>query len=223
MEVIRLINIWYKYPGANDYALKNINLALEDSKLYFVTGPNGAGKTTLLLVIAGLLEPSEGEVVFRNKPLNKQLPEARRFFGVLFQNPEHMLFNPTVYDEIAYVLRQLMDDEDEIRKRVYETLDQLGLREEILNRLTHMLSYGEKKLVALASILSYDPDILLLDEPFTNLSQKYVDKIMEIISLYKRRGKTVLVAGHEQEFQHDEIDEVIILENGEIVNHKILS
>lgn len=223
MEVIKLVNIWYKYPGANDYALKNINLVFEDSKIYFINGPNGAGKTTLLLIIAGLIEPVRGEVIFRGKPLKQQLPIARRYFGLLFQNPEHMLFNPTVYDEIAYVLRQLISDEEEIRERVHETIKCLGLEKTILNKYTYMLSYGEKKLVALAAILSYEPDILLLDEPFTNLSLKYLDKIKKIISNYKRNGKTVIVAGHEQEFQHEEIDEIILLENGEVIDHIVYS
>ena len=197
MPLLELQGVWYKYPGSPDYALRDVSLVVEEAKVYVVAGPNGAGKTTLLLVMAGLLEPERGRVLFRGKPLKEQLPGARRHIGLLFQNPEHMLFNPVVYDEIAYVPRQLYTSEEYVRRAVEEAAEMVGLKHELLMRPTHMLSYGEKKLVALASILSYKPRLLLLDEPYTNLSRDYVEKINNIIRRHVEEGDSAVIVCHE--------------------------
>jgi cobalt/nickel transport system ATP-binding protein len=197
MPLLELQGVWYKYPGAPDYALRDVSLVVGEGQAYIVAGPNGAGKTTLLLVMAGLLEPERGEVLFKGRPLKEQLPGARRHIGLLFQNPEHMLFNPVVYDEIAYVPRQLYASEEDVRRAVEEAAEMVGLKHELLNRPTHMLSYGEKKLVALASILSYKPQLILLDEPYTNLSQEYVGKINSIISRHISDGGSAVIVCHE--------------------------
>ncbi len=219
MPLIKLENIWFRYPGGKDYVLKNINLSFNKGRTYLITGPNGAGKSTLLMIIAGLLTPSKGRVLFREKPLVKQLPEARRYIGILFQNPEHMLFNPTVYDEIAYVLRQLFRDEAFIRKKVCESLKLLGMDKRLLNRPIHSLSYGEQKLVAIASIISYDPEILLLDEPFTNLSWNFVKRINTIIDMYRGMNKTIIIVSHKHELRYRDVDEIIVLSRGKIIKH----
>ena len=197
MGILELKNIWFKYPGMENYVLKGISLELESGKTYFVTGPNGAGKTTLLMVAAGLLKPEKGEVIFQGKQLSKQLPEARRHIGVLFQNPEAMLFNPIVYDEVAYGLRQILSSQEEIDRKVKDAIRKIGLSENILHRLVHRLSYGEKKLVAFASIISYDPKVLLLDEPFTNLSYENIEHVVSVILDFKSRGKAILIVGHD--------------------------
>ncbi len=217
MPILEARDVWFRYPGSRDYALKGINLALEQGQLYNITGPNGAGKSTLLLVLAGLLEPERGSILFRGRPLRDQLPSARRYIGILFQNPEHMLFNPIVYDEIAYTLRQIHSNENEIHKRVSQAVEALGLRRDILSRPTHALSYGEKKLVALASIISYDPEILLLDEPYTNLAPRYIEKINRIIESYISQKRTVVVVSHENPYLPQSIPTVrIYMDSGEI-------
>ncbi len=217
MGILELRNIWFKYPGMENYVLKGISLELKSGKTYFITGPNGAGKTTLLMVAAGLLKPEKGEVIFQGKPLSKQLPEARRHIGVLFQNPEAMLFNPTVYDEVAYGLRQILSSQEEIDRKVKDTIRRIGLNENILYKLVHKLSYGEKKLVAFASIISYDPKVLLLDEPFTNLSHENIEQIMSIILDFKSKGKTILMVGHDSSGMKENIvDKKFYLDNGEL-------
>ncbi len=208
--------IWYKYPRTDQWVLKDLDIALEKHKVILVTGPNGAGKTTLILILAGLLEPQKGEVLLHGKPLKQQLPEARRYIGVLFQNPETMLFNPIVYDEIAFAPRQLLDNEEIIEKRIHSVLEQIGLNKEYLNKHTFKLSYGEKKLIAIASILSYDPEILLLDEPLTNLSRKYKDKILELIKNWREQGKAILIASHDIEEYINIYDYCYILRSGKL-------
>ncbi len=217
MALLKLVNIWYKYPGTDQYALKNIDLELYRGKTYLVTGPNGAGKSTLLMIMAGLLKPVKGQVLFRDKPLDEQIPSIRRFFGLLFQNPEDMLFNPRVYDEIAFALRQLLRDEEEVREKILGIIGELGIPQNILDKPVHMLSYGEKKLVALASILVYDPLIILLDEPYTNLADKYIEKINKYVLRARENGKTIVIASHRYYVDKELFDEEIYIEKGEIL------
>ncbi len=213
---IELINVFYRYPGQQDYALKDINIAFEEGRNYLITGPNGAGKTTLLLLIAGLLKPEKGDVLLNGLSLAKQLPNARRFFGVLFQNPDLMLFNPTVYDEITYSIRQICNDEKEIEARVKNLLKFFELEDSILNKPVYTLSYGYKKIVALISILIYNPKILLLDEPHTNLSRKFTEKVRKVIVMNKEYGGITIIASHNRHIYRDLIDCTIYLTNGKI-------
>ncbi len=209
--------IWYRYPGMDQWVLRNLDIALEKHKVILVTGPNGSGKTTLILILAGLLEPQMGEVLLHGKPLKEQLPGARRYIGVLFQNPETMLFNPIVYDEIAFAPRQVFCDEEIVEKKIHSVLEQLGLSKEYLNRHTFKLSYGEKKLIAIASIISYDPEVLLLDEPLTNLSRRYKDKILKLIRNWRGQGKAILIASHDIEEYVDIYDKCYVLESGRLI------
>ncbi|MCD6195443.1 MAG: ABC transporter ATP-binding protein [Staphylothermus sp.] len=211
--------IWYKYPRTDRWVLKDLDIALEKHKIILVTGPNGAGKTTLILILAGLLEPQKGKVLLHGEPLKEQLPGARRYIGVLFQNPETMLFNPIVYDEIAFAPRQLFDEEA-VKKKIHIVLEQLGLNKEYLNKHTFKLSYGEKKLIAIASIISYDPEILLLDEPLTNLSRKYKDKILELIRNWREQGKAILIASHDVEEYTNIYDSCYILKYGKLIENR---
>lgn len=196
--MLRLVDIWFRYPGG-DYVLRGFSTEFRRGELVLVTGPNGSGKTTLIMVSAGLLEPERGEVLFMERPLKRQLPWARRHIGVLFQDPEYMLFNPTVYDEIAFVPRQVSRDEEEVRERVLWAVEALGIPQDLLKRPVHRLSYGEKKLVALASVISYGPDILLLDEPLEGLSKRYRERVIELVREWASKRGPVVVALHERE------------------------
>ncbi len=216
MALLKLEKVWYRYPGSRDYVLKNISLEFSGSRVYVVTGPNGAGKSTLLLVAAGLLKPCRGSVYYMGKPLHELIPGIRREFGLLFQNPETMLFNPIVYDEIAYALRQIYSDHRVVDRFVRESLDKVGLDPSILERPTHMLSYGEKKLVALASIIAYRPRILLLDEPYTSLSIDYTHRINELIKRFRDNGCLVIIVSHDIGYVEELYDHIIYMEKGSI-------
>ena len=218
MSLVKLVNVWYRYPGSKEYALKNINIELNRSKIYLVTGPNGAGKTTLLLVMAGLLKPTRGSVYFNNELIHIQVPSVRRYIGLLFQNPETMLFNPTVYDEIAYALRQIHRDHKIIDNIINNVFTELEIDRGLLEKPTHMLSYGEKKLVALASIIVYNPTLLLLDEPYTNLSKKYIDKINELITRYREEGRTIVIVSHDTTYCRYIVDQTFYMDSGKIIN-----
>ena len=188
---LSLRDVWFRYPGS-EWVLKGVDAEFVGGTAYVVEGVNGAGKTTLLLIMSGLLEPQKGEVLLNGEPITGDRPEIRRMFGILFQSPDYMLFNPTVYEEIAYGPRQLMNEE-EVERAVRSALRAVGLPEDYLKRPTYALSYGEKKLVALASIISYSPDILLLDEPCSNLSPTFIKRVCSIVSEAVKRGGLVII------------------------------
>jgi len=210
--MLRVENVYFKYPGGLE-VLRGVSFTANKGEVVAVVGPNGSGKTTLLMVAAGLLEPSRGLVLLDGKPLREQLPEARRRIGLVFQDPDDQLFNPTVYDEIAFTLRQILPTERDVNRRVFEVAGKFKL-ENILDKPPYKLSIGEKRRVTLASILAYDPEVLLLDEPTANLSSRYVEEIEEILMEAKKSHKTVTVASHDVEFIARVADRIYILNNG---------
>lgn len=214
--LLELREVRFRYGKGQPWILDNISMGFEAGRVYCIIGENGSGKTTLLLVMAGLLEPSEGEVLLEGRPLGEQLPGARRRIGILFQNPEIMLFNPTVLDEIAYGPRQLFPEKEAIRRAV-ETARRLGI-EGLLDRPTSSLSFGEKKIVALASILSYDPDIVLLDEPLSNLHPSRKMRVLETISDLAGDGKLVVVTSPDDAILPGACDFKLILRGGRIIS-----
>ncbi len=212
-------NLWFSYDGRT-WVLRGVSLEVKPGEVVVVMGPTGCGKTTLLLLLAGLLKPSKGEVYYNSKPLQSLLPSIKRYIGFLFQDPDDQLFNPSVYDEIAFSLRTLGLGEDKIRERVHSIARTLGLTS-VLKRQPYRLSVGEKKKVALASILVYDPSILFLDEPTANLDYSTTVFIEKLIVEAKSKGKTVIIASHDLDFTLRIADKIYVLVNGSIASeHK---
>ncbi|MCS7365339.1 MAG: energy-coupling factor ABC transporter ATP-binding protein, partial [archaeon GB-1867-035] len=137
--------------------------------------------------------------------------------GILFQNPEDQIFNPTVYEEISFTLNQLKLERDRVISKVHEVLYEVGLDVGILNRSLYKLSLGEKQLIALASTIVHDPDIILLDEPTSNLSLRASKKVEEVIRNLRNKGKVVVLATHDVELAARISDEVILLINGKVI------
>ncbi|MEM0458459.1 MAG: ABC transporter ATP-binding protein [Thermofilaceae archaeon] len=207
-------DLWVSYPGAG-VVLKGVSLRLKRGEIAFVIGPNGAGKTTLLLTLAGLLKPDRGEVLLDGRSLWEQIPGARRRIGVLFQNPDDQLFNPTVRDELFFTLNQLGLPEGEKQERVQKVAQELGVAH-LLDRPTFALSAGEKKRVALASILVYEPEILLLDEPTANLDPATTALLVSTVCKARSRGKAILIATQDTTLAESLADRVILLNEGTI-------
>ena len=182
--VLSLSGAWFRF--AKEYVLKGADLEVREGELAVLVGPMGSGKSTLLYAASGLLELERGELSIDGEPFEER---HRREVGLVFQNPEDQLFNPTVRDEIAYALRT-MGKEDE--GRVLEAAREVGI-EGLLDKNPFKLSYGQKKLVALASVLVYSPKYLLLDEPTANLDKKSYARVLEIVT----RRKGAVVATHE--------------------------
>ncbi|MEM2005593.1 MAG: ABC transporter ATP-binding protein [Zestosphaera sp.] len=210
---LQLRGVWFRYSRNEDYVLRGVDLELRDSELAVITGPNGSGKTTLILVAAGLLKPEAGEVLLDGRSIYDQLPLARRRIGVTFQNPDDQFFNATVYDEIAFALRQLEGDEGVIRERVAEVARRLRV-EHLLSRPPYRLSGGEKTKVALAAVLIYNPEILLLDEPTAYLTRESKEEVLRALKDLKCLGRAVAITTNDPEVARLRADKTYTLANG---------
>ncbi len=198
-------DLWFKY--SEEYILKGVSGKVEWGKALAIVGPTGCGKSTLLFVLSGLLKPERGVVRLDGGEIKK------KDVGLLFQTPDDQLFNPTVFDEIAYSLRTMGIGENEVKKKVAEIAQYLGI-EGLLHKKPHKLSVGQKKLVALASVLVYDPPVLLLDEPSTNLDARSLEKIRRVMADWKKSNRIVIFSTHDPDFALEMADEICELEGG---------
>jgi energy-coupling factor transport system ATP-binding protein len=169
-------NLTFTYMQGTPFektALKNINLRIEDGEFLGIIGHTGSGKSTLIQHFNGLLKPISGKVVINGLDTSgKNLKELRRHVGIVFQYPEHQLFEETVYKDIAFGLRRQNVPEDEIRRIIMEVIAVVGLDESVLEKSPFELSGGQKRRVAIAGVLAMKPSILILDEPTAGLDPR---------------------------------------------------
>lgn len=209
-------NLFFSYNG-QDFILKGINLRVAKGEIVAIMGENGAGKTTLIKHFNGLLKPSRGEVKVLGKDTkNESVASLSRHVGMIFQNPDHQLFGETVEKEVEFALRNFGFKEEVVRKRVKWALELMELSE-YKDRSPYTLSVGERKRLTIASVLAYDPDIVVMDEPTAGQDAIQKEKISEIISLLKHRGKTVIIVTHDVEFIVNRIDRVLLMADGRII------
>jgi cobalt/nickel transport system ATP-binding protein len=207
---LEIRDLYYTYPDGTE-ALKGLSFRLEHGEAVGVVGANGAGKSTMLLALAGLVIPSGGTVNVGGTLLSKNtLAEIRRRLGFLFQDPEDQLFMPTVFDDVAFgPLNQGLPAE-EVSARVMEALDGVGAGR-LADRPTHRLSGGEKRAVAIATVLSMLPDILVMDEPSSGLDPR---GRRLLIGLLKKFSHTRLIATHDLDLVLDVCPRTIVLHEG---------
>jgi len=207
----------FTYPDGTR-ALEDVSVEARQGDVVAIIGANGSGKTTLLMLMAGLLEPQKGAVRFRGVDVKKLGRELRREVGVVFQDPDDQLFAPTVFDDIAFGLRMLGLPDEEVRSRVIEVARELGI-EHILGRPPFRLSGGEKRKVALATALVSRPSVLLLDEPFSDLSPLASRRLMDVLIKFKNGGGTVVFTSNDVEVVAELSDYVYVLSSGRVVAH----
>jgi len=179
--LLELRNLCYSFPGQESSLLEKINFRIDNERIGLI-GPNGCGKTTLFQIIMGLLKAEEGEILLEGKNITseKDFRLLRSRLGFLFQDSDDQLFSPTVLEDVAFGPLNLGATPDEARDLSIRTLEHLGLKG-FEDRITHRLSGGEKKLVALATILSMQPKLLLLDEPSNNLDPATRERLINIL------------------------------------------
>jgi len=197
MKVYQLENVSYRYP-TGEWALRGINLFIERGEAVGIVGPNGAGKTTLLKLMDALIMPTEGEILFEGKRITEETMtdrEFRRKVGFLFQNPDAMLFSATVLEDVAFGPIHLWEKEEGL-DRAKNELKRLGI-EKLADRHPYSLSGGEKKKASIACVTSMNPEVLLLDEPTRDLDLRNRNFVLDMISGWKREGKTVVVVTHD--------------------------
>lgn len=214
-------NLSHIYMEGSPYektALSNININITAGEFVGIIGHTGSGKSTLVQHFNGLLKPSAGKVYINGIDTgSKKLKELRRYVGMVFQYPEHQLFEETVYKDIAFGLIKQGITSEEIEHRVRETAGLVGLEEYILQKSPFELSGGQKRRVAIAGILAMSPKILILDEPAAGLDPKGRDEIFQIISDYRREfGATVILISHSMEEVARLVDRIIVMNKGSI-------
>ena len=218
---ITIENLSYKYmPGTpfEKLALDDINLTVGSGEFVGVIGHTGSGKSTLIQHLNGLLKPTSGKVLINGADTSgKNLKELRRQVGIVFQYPEHQLFEETVYKDIAFGLAKKGVPEAEVRTAVLEAARIVGLREESLDKSPFELSGGQKRRVAIAGVVVMKPDILVLDEPTAGLDPGGRDEVFDFISgLHKTLGMTVILVSHSMEDVARLVDRVIVMNRGRI-------
>jgi len=218
--VFELRNVRYAYES--QVAIDDVSLSIAPGQRVALLGANGSGKSTLLRLLDALFFPDAGEIFFHGQSLTRERFEDDRFafdfrrrVGLVFQNPDVQLFNPTVFDEVAFAPLQLRWPKEEIRKRVYEALESMEILH-LRDRPPHRLSGGEKKRVALASVLILEPEVLLLDEPTAALDPRSQSQIIDLLIGWGSGHKTVITATHDLGLVEDIADYCFILQRGRI-------
>ncbi|RNC29356.1 MAG: Energy-coupling factor transporter ATP-binding protein EcfA3 [Candidatus Dichloromethanomonas elyunquensis] len=201
-------------------ALKEITLGIKRGQTTAVLGGNGAGKSTLFLNFNGILKPSSGQVLFKEKPLDysrKGLKELRRKVGIVFQDPDSQLFSANVYQDISFGAVNMKLPEREIRRRVDAAMERTRITH-LKNKATHSLSFGQKKRVAIAGVLVMEPAVLVLDEPTAGLDPMGVSEIMKLLQeTQKELGLSVVISTHEIDIVPLYCDFAYVMDQGEII------
>lgn len=210
---IEFENVSFNYPHCEE-TLHDVSFRITHGEHVALLGLNGSGKSTLLLHINGLLMPTRGRVVIGDVPVvKKTLRLVRQTVGMVFQNADDMLFMPTIGEDVAFGPRNMGLPEDEIAKRVKEALGAVGLSG-MESRAAYTLSGGERRAAAIASVLSMEPNILVLDEPSANLDARARRDLIEIL---KRFRHTILLATHDTDMALELCERSLVMKEGRIV------
>ncbi len=211
--VIQLENVSFSYRNGES-VMGNLQFELRQGEKLGLIGPNGSGKTTLLHIIMGLLKPSSGTVRIFDKPVESEqdFRIVRQKVGFLFQNADDQLFSPTVLEDVAFGPLNLGKNPEEARQMSLKTLKALNLNG-FEDRITHNLSGGEKKLVALATVLVMKPDVLLLDEPATGLDEHTNIRIIDILNSL---DTSYVIVSHEYDFLARTTRDIYSMQGGKI-------
>ena len=216
--ILELTDISYRYPNG-PAALDKVSLRLRQGEKIALVGPNGAGKSTLLRMLNGMLRPDSGTVRFQGKPVSytrNALKTLRRKVGFVFQNPDHQIIAPTVFQDVAFGPANLDYTPEEMKCAVETALSYVGLSA-FGKRPPHQLSGGEKKKVAMAGVLAMEPDVLVFDEPTSGLDPESARTIMDLLDELHHAGKSIIISTHDVELAYTWADRIIIMQQGRIL------
>jgi cobalt/nickel transport system ATP-binding protein len=212
-HIIHAKNLHYEYPDGFR-ALQGVSFFIRHGESVAIVGANGAGKSTLLMHLNGLLLPSMGELIIGDYPVTRETARhIKKTVGMVFQNPDDQLFMPTVYDDVAFGPLNLGFPHEVVGERVRNTLETVGAAH-LADRPTHRLSGGEKRRVAIASVLSMDPDILVMDEPTSDLDPAARRRFIDLLRSFHH---TKLIATHDLDMVLDLCERTIIMSQGKIL------
>lgn len=226
MSIIELENVTYRYPLDAEATIKNVDLSIEEGKVYGLIGSNQSGKTTLCNIMRGFIPAMflgelKGTVTYKGKSIQEyNIGTLAAEIGYSSQNPFTQIsgVKDTVEEELAYGMENIGLSVEVMGKKVQELLALFKL-EELKEKNPFELSGGQKQRVALASIVALDPEVILLDEPTSQLDPQSTEEVFEIIAKLKKQGKTIVVIEHKVDLLAEYCDEIILLEEGQVIKH----
>ncbi|MBR4021719.1 MAG: energy-coupling factor transporter ATPase [Ruminococcus sp.] len=223
MAILKTEDLTYTYSQGTPFektAINKVNLEIEEGELVGVMGHTGSGKSTLIQHFNGLLEPTSGKVYLDGEDIwadKKKIRDVRFKVGLVFQYPEYQIFEDTVYKDIAFGPKNMGLSDDEIKSRVYETAENIGISPEYMERSPFELSGGQKRRVAIAGVMAMKPKVLILDEPTAGLDPKGRDKILGLIKSYQQKtNSTVLIVSHSMEDIAEYADKILVMNKAEL-------
>ncbi|MBO8168271.1 MAG: ATP-binding cassette domain-containing protein [Thermoanaerobacteraceae bacterium] len=217
-KILEVEDLYFKYEDGTE-ALRGITLAIERGKKTILLGANGAGKSTLFLHFNGVYRPERGVVRFQGEPVkynNAFLKKLRKNVGIVFQDPDTQLFSANVFQEISFGPLNLGLSQEEARQRVEQAMAETGITH-LRDRPTHLLSYGEKKRVAIADILAMQPEVIIFDEPTAWLDPASHRQVVALLEDINRQGRTLVLSTHDVDLAYSWADYIIVLKEGRVV------
>ena len=223
MSII-LDKVNYVYSEGTAYqiqALKDVNLTIEDGQFIGVIGHTGSGKSTLIQHLNGLMKATSGTIYFHGQDIYEDdfdLRELRNRVGLVFQYPEHQLFETTIFDDVCFGPKNQGLSKEEAGLRAFEALRSVGLPEELYYQSPFDLSGGQKRRVAIAGVLAMKPEVLILDEPTAGLDPAGRDEILDLVErMHRERGITVILVSHSMEDVAKYVERIIVMNHGSVM------
>ena len=219
MTLLETKNLRYSYPDGT-FAVRGVDLKIDRGEKIAFVGPNGSGKSTLFLLLNGTLRPAGGEVLISGRPIrydNRSLRETRKQVGIVFQNSDDQLFAPTVRQDVGFGPVNLGLSREESEERVARALEYVGI-EGLKDRPPHHLSGGQKKRAAIAGVMAMDPEVMILDEPLSNLDPAGSEEVMALLEELNERGTTIIISTHDVDLAYRWSDRVYLLADGKIAD-----
>lgn len=216
--IIRVDHLGYCYPDGTQ-ALDDISISIQPQEMVALIGTNGSGKTTLSKCLNGILKATSGSVLVDRIKVDAGLRSSKLIssIGYVFQNPDHQLFNNNIYDEIAYAPRNLKLSADEVDHRVREAARIAGIGEELFGEHPFFQTKGIRQRIAIASILSLRPEVIIVDEPTTGQDYRQSREVMEFLRELNREGHTIIVITHDMDIVAEHTDRVIAMTHGKVI------
>jgi cobalt/nickel transport system ATP-binding protein len=216
--MIELKHIHYHYPDSTE-ALSDIHFSVRKGEKLVIAGSNGAGKSTLFLILNGILKPSSGEYLFDGKRVGysrSDLLQLRKTIGIVFQEPDSQIFSASVYEEVSFGPLNLNLPHHRVRECVDHALQALDI-EKLKDRPAHLLSYGQKKRVTIASVLAMNPEIIIFDEPTSGLDPAHAAEIIALLNKLHEQGKTIILSTHDMNLAYQWASRIVVLHDGSVL------
>ncbi|SHI27178.1 energy-coupling factor transport system ATP-binding protein [Butyrivibrio fibrisolvens DSM 3071] len=220
---LKLDHVNYIYDADTEMAhvaLKDVTLEIGGGEFIGLIGHTGSGKSTLVTHLNGLVKPTSGQVLFDGQDINEKDYDRKKLrskVGLVFQYPEHQLFETDVLADVCFGPKNLGLSKDEVEKRAYEALRLVGLSDEYYKQSPFDLSGGQKRRVAIAGVIAMEPEILVLDEPTAGLDPKGKNEILDLLKkLHKEKGITIVLVSHSMEDVANYVDRIIVMDHGQV-------